>query len=129
MRDASACTGYRRATIVRYLIDTQRAQRALEVDRYAMFDTTTDKTTDRTIATDRTIDRLSSAMTSTPDEPLWSIALVPGEHWSGVLRRGTSVRLTALADHANVAAMMYHYESLLERYNMADTFLQPRERE
>jgi len=52
---------------------------------------------------------------------LWAETLSPGEHWSGVLRRGTSLRLTALEARANVAAMLYNYESLGERYNMADT--------
>ena len=52
---------------------------------------------------------------------LWSENLNPGEHWSGVLRRGTSLCITALEAGANVAAMMYNYESLPERYNLADT--------
>jgi len=52
---------------------------------------------------------------------LWTENLKPGEHWSGVLRRGTSLRITALQARANVAAMMYNYESLPERYNLADT--------
>src|SRR5580698_10046997 len=52
---------------------------------------------------------------------LWTEDLKPGEHWSGVLRRGTSLRITALEPRANVAAMMYNYESLPERYNLADT--------
>ncbi len=52
---------------------------------------------------------------------LWSTALAAGEHWSGVLRRGTSLRLTTQSDGANVAALMYNYECLSERYNMADT--------
>ncbi len=56
---------------------------------------------------------------SPPD--LWSETLKGGEHWSGILRRGTSLRITALEEGANVAAMMYNHESLLERYNMADT--------
>jgi urea carboxylase-associated protein 2 len=62
----------------------------------------------------------SSASHSTAPA-LWTRTLEPGEHWSGILRRGTSLRLTALEERANVAAMMYNYESLLERYNMADT--------
>jgi urea carboxylase-associated protein 2 len=53
--------------------------------------------------------------------PLWLQTLQQGEHWSGILRRGTSLRLEALEAGANVAAMLYNYESLLERYNMADT--------
>jgi uncharacterized protein len=52
---------------------------------------------------------------------LWSETLAPGEHWSGILRRGTSLRLTALQARANVAALLFNYESLVERYNMADT--------
>jgi urea carboxylase-associated protein 2 len=52
---------------------------------------------------------------------LWKIKLEAGEHWSGVLRRGTQLRLTALARRANVAALMYNFESLSERYNMPDT--------
>lgn len=56
-----------------------------------------------------------------PAPPLWEDTLAPGAHWSGVLRRGTSLRITALEAGANVAAMLYNHESLLERYNMADT--------
>lgn len=53
--------------------------------------------------------------------PMWEAQLHPGEHWSGVLRRGTTLRIAAAAARANVSAAMYNYESLLERYNMADT--------
>jgi uncharacterized protein len=52
---------------------------------------------------------------------LWSVRLQQGEHWSGVLRRGSSLRLEALEAGANVAALLYNYECLIERYNMADT--------
>ena len=52
---------------------------------------------------------------------LWNIRLEAGEHWSGVLRRGTSLRLTALEERTNVAALMYNFELLSERYNMPDT--------
>jgi len=52
---------------------------------------------------------------------LWEESLEQGAHWSGILRRGTTLRLTALEAGANVAAMLYNYECLLERYNMADT--------
>ena len=45
---------------------------------------------------------------------------IGGAHWSGVLRRGMVLRLTA-ADDANVAALFYSREQPLERYNMADT--------
>jgi hypothetical protein len=62
----------------------------------------------------------SSTPQQSPPE-LWAETLRPGEHWSGVLRRGTSLRITALEPRANVAALMYNYESLPERYNLADT--------
>jgi uncharacterized protein len=64
---------------------------------------------------------MSTGSTLTLERPLWSATLQPGEHWSGVLRRGMSLRLTALGAGANVAAMLYNYECLVERYNMADT--------
>lgn len=57
----------------------------------------------------------------TPINPLWTETLHGGAHWSGVLRRGLSLRLTALGDDANVAALFYSREQPLERYNMADT--------
>lgn len=62
-----------------------------------------------------------SSAESSPRPALWTETLAPGEHWSGILRRGTSLRLTALQARANAAALMYNYESLAERYNMADT--------
>jgi len=53
--------------------------------------------------------------------PSWSEDLSGGNHWSAVLRRGMVLRLTALADDVNVAALFYSREQPLERYNMADT--------
>jgi urea carboxylase-associated protein 2 len=53
--------------------------------------------------------------------PLWEEHLHSGSHWSGVLRRGTTLRLTDVAGGANVATVFYNYEDRLERYNMADT--------
>jgi len=64
---------------------------------------------------------MSTASAQAPDRALWSATLQPGEHWSTVLRRGVSLRLTALAPGANVAALLYNYECPVERYNMADT--------
>jgi uncharacterized protein len=52
---------------------------------------------------------------------LWEEEIIGGAHWSGVVRRGTVLRLTARADDANVAALFYSREQPLERYNMADT--------
>jgi uncharacterized protein len=53
--------------------------------------------------------------------PLWEDLIPGGTHWSGVLRRGVALRLVALADDPNVAALFYSREQPLERYNMADT--------
>jgi urea carboxylase-associated protein 2 len=60
-------------------------------------------------------------MSHTPSTELWNVRLEAGEHWSGILRRGTQLRLTALEQRANVAALMYNFELLSERYNMPDT--------
>ena len=52
---------------------------------------------------------------------LWEEVLPGDSHWSGVLRRGVSLQLTAAAADANVAALFYNYELLSERYSMPDT--------
>lgn len=54
-------------------------------------------------------------------EPAWDEVLRGGAHWSGILRRGHALRLTALGARANVAALLYSREMPLERYSMADT--------
>ena len=56
-----------------------------------------------------------------PAKPMWEVPLRGAAHWSGVLRRGMSLRLTAMGAHANLAALFYNHEQPLERYNMADT--------
>ena len=52
---------------------------------------------------------------------LWDTELPAGSHWSGVLRRGVTLRLTDTQGGANVSALFYNQEEKLERYNMADT--------
>jgi urea carboxylase-associated protein 2 len=47
--------------------------------------------------------------------------LLNGAHWSGVLRRGTTLRLTDLQGGANVSTLFYNLEDTSERYNMPDT--------
>ena len=54
-------------------------------------------------------------------EPLWSELLRGGTHWSGIIRRGQSLRIVAAGANANVATLLYSREQPLERYNMADT--------
>jgi len=52
---------------------------------------------------------------------LWEELIPGGNHWSGVLRRGNTLRLTDLESGANVSALFYNKEEKLERYNMPDT--------
>ncbi len=52
---------------------------------------------------------------------LWDDTLPGGAHWSGVLRRGTTLRLTDLEGRANVSALFFNQEQTTERYNMPDT--------
>jgi urea carboxylase-associated protein 2 len=64
--------------------------------------------------------------TAAPQAPdtspvLWEEDVPGGAHWSGVMRRGTSLRFTDLEGGANVSALFYNYEDRSERYNMADT--------
>jgi urea carboxylase-associated protein 2 len=52
---------------------------------------------------------------------MWTHTLPGGTHWSGVMRRGMSLRLVAQGADANVAALFYSREQPFERYNMPDT--------
>ena len=66
-------------------------------------------------------------MSQSPAKPLdpklllWEETVPGGAHWSGVLRRGVTLRVTDLQGGANVAMLFYNQEDRLERYNMADT--------
>lgn len=52
---------------------------------------------------------------------LWEETVPGGHHWSGVMRRGTALRLTDPEGGANVSALFWNFEEKLERYNMPDT--------
>lgn len=52
---------------------------------------------------------------------LWEDLVVAGSHWSGLLRRGTTMRVMDTAGGGNIAMLLYNYEDRLERYNMPDT--------
>jgi len=52
---------------------------------------------------------------------LWEERVPGGAHWSGLLRRGNTLRVTDIEGGANVSMLFYNYEDKLERYNMADT--------
>lgn len=59
--------------------------------------------------------------TFTPERVLWEETLPGGCHWSGVLRRGNTLRLSDLQGSANVSALFFNQEEKTERYNMPDT--------
>ena len=52
---------------------------------------------------------------------LWQDLIPGGAHWSGLVRRGTTLRLTDLKGGANCSAIFFNQEEKLERYNMPDT--------
>jgi urea carboxylase-associated protein 2 len=52
---------------------------------------------------------------------LWEELVVGGAHWSGLLRRGTTLRLTDVDGGANASMLLYNYDDPTERYNMPDT--------
>lgn len=60
-------------------------------------------------------------MTADASVAPWHDVLTGGNHWSGRLRRGSTLTLTAAAPGANVSALFYNAEQPLERYNMPDT--------
>ncbi len=53
--------------------------------------------------------------------PLWEELIPAGHHWSGLIRRGTVLRLTDIDGGANASMLLFNAEDKLERYNMADT--------
>ncbi|MFZ5525263.1 MAG: urea amidolyase associated protein UAAP1 [Pseudomonadota bacterium] len=55
------------------------------------------------------------------DLTLWRERMPGGFHWSGLVRRGNSLRIKTLGPRANVAALFYNFEDRGERYNMPDT--------
>ena len=56
-----------------------------------------------------------------PRALLWDQYIPGGCHWSGILRRGLTLRLTDVTGGANAAILFFNSEEKLERYNMADT--------
>jgi urea carboxylase-associated protein 2 len=52
---------------------------------------------------------------------LWEEVIPGGTHWSGMIRRGTALRITDTEGGANLSALFYNPEDKLERYNMPDT--------
>ena len=56
-----------------------------------------------------------------PELVLWEDTLPGGASWSGLLRRGNTLRLTDVQGRANVSALFFNHEDRNERYNMPDT--------
>lgn len=54
-------------------------------------------------------------------EPLWEELVPGGNHWSGVVRRGTQIRFTDMEGGANASLSLYNSEEKLERLNIPDT--------
>lgn len=63
----------------------------------------------------------ATSMRFAPDLVLWQETLPGGAHWSGLLRRGNTLRLTDLHGRGNVSALFFNHEDRTERYNMPDT--------
>lgn len=59
---------------------------------------------------------------NTPPGPvLWEETIPGGCHWSGVIRRGVTLRLIDRDGAANAAMLIFNHEDKCERYNMPDT--------
>jgi len=56
-----------------------------------------------------------------PGTLLWEETVEPGAHWSGVIRRGITLRLTDIEGEGNVSLLLHSFDNPVERYNMADT--------
>ena len=52
---------------------------------------------------------------------LWEHTIPAGTHWSGIFRRGATVRLTDQTGGGNCAMIFFNPVDPLERYNMPDT--------
>ncbi|MDO8438601.1 MAG: urea carboxylase-associated family protein [Nitrosomonadaceae bacterium] len=52
---------------------------------------------------------------------VWEEHIPGGCHWSGIVRRGTTLRLVDVEGGANAAVLFFNQEEKLERYNVADT--------
>ncbi|ADW69353.1 urea amidolyase associated protein UAAP1 [Granulicella tundricola] len=60
-------------------------------------------------------------MTQEKHETLWTETLPGNATWSHILKRGTSLRLTALDPNPNVAAILLNADNFSERLNLPDT--------
>ncbi len=56
-----------------------------------------------------------------PESVLWQHAVPAGTHWSGLIRRGTALRLSDVEGGGNCSLVFFNPEDKLERYSMPDT--------
>jgi uncharacterized protein YcgI (DUF1989 family) len=56
-----------------------------------------------------------------PELELWAETLPGGMHWSGLLRRGNTLRITDVQGRANLSALFFNCDDRSERYSMPDT--------
>jgi urea carboxylase-associated protein 2 len=64
---------------------------------------------------------MTDSSAAPPGHVLWEDLIPAGCHWSGVIRRGVTLRLTDVEGGANCAALLFNFEEKTERYNMPDT--------
>jgi urea carboxylase-associated protein 2 len=56
-----------------------------------------------------------------PEEVIWEEVLRGSSTWSHILKRGTALRIEALADGCNVGAILHNADNLSERLSLPDT--------
>jgi urea carboxylase-associated protein 2 len=62
-----------------------------------------------------------TSLTFSSEHVLWEETMPGGTHWSGLVRRGNTLRFTDLEGKANLSALFFNQEEKTERYNMPDT--------
>lgn len=67
------------------------------------------------------IDMTAETSSLPPGSVLWEEIVPAGAHWSGIIRRGVTLRLTDMEGGANASMLLYSFDNPLERYNMPDT--------
>lgn len=51
----------------------------------------------------------------------WDEVIPSGAYWSGIIKRGTTLRISAPEGSRGVSLLCYNADNLIERYNAADT--------
>ena len=64
---------------------------------------------------------MTTKIDSNGDRALFEERMPGATHWSHILKRGTTLRITDSEGGANVSALFYNADNLIERYNMPDT--------